>query len=598
MTRAARLAVALVAMVGAGLAHATPPAARPTTAPDRAAPSARCDVQWRFTPRVEGAARFIDAEVAWRAGDTSTSELVLNRDWGGADYARLLTDFRARSDHQWVLDRADPARKTVTHLPRERVAIRYRINARPPDPDRDAITRRDVYSAIVGNDWFHFVGYAAAVIPAQFGDDTRPHLCVTLDGGGPDGWLVSSLGAARAPSATFEVTGSPRGVKRAVYFGGAFDVRERGIRGSPLLIARRGPWRFDMDRYADLVARLIEAQRAFWADFDFPPLAIELLHTNAPRGSSGGTALDNAFLIYAPDDLAVPGEQFEFLLAHEHLHTWIPHRFGAMGENEALRYWFSEGFTDFYTHRLLVRAGVWTLDQYAAALNRKIETQLQSEVTTYDNARVAADFFVDPAIGMLPYQRGELLALRWHRMLAARDADGLDGVMRRLTLPHGVEADAKTPLPLATRRLLDALTDPVPEARADVDRYIEHGEAIPFEAQSLGPCFDMRFTEKPRFHLGFDRRSVKEGRLVGVEPDGPAYAAGLRDGQPISGFYLFEGDASKDAGVQLRDEADGNTREVLFRPTSGEPRAIPVYMPKDGAQSDPACRAWFGMPVA
>jgi len=41
-----------------------------------------------------------------------------------------------------------------------------------------------------------------------------------------------------------------------------------------------------------------------------------------------------AFLMYAPRSFSVPGSDFDPLLAHEHLHTWIPHRFGGIGSGE------------------------------------------------------------------------------------------------------------------------------------------------------------------------------------------------------------------------------------------------------------------------
>ena len=561
--------------------------------------SAACDVSWRFTPRMTGPSRHIDAEVTWRAGNSRTTELALTREWGGVDtFTKAMRDFRTRSAHQWVVDRADPARKIVTHLPRERVTVTYRIDASPADPDSDPISRRDVYRVILGPDWFHFIGYAVFAVPSSFNDDTRPRMCVTVQATADDDWIVSSFGARRARSVTYALRDSPDRLRHAVYFGGKFDVRQREVRGRSIWVARRGPWQFDMDAYADAVTRLVATHRTFWNDFEYPPFAIELLPTHQPVGGAGGTALRNAFVMYAPDDLKVPGEKFEFIIAHEYLHTWIPGRFGSMGEDEAQRYWFSEGFTDFYTHRLLVRAGVWTFDQYARSLNRKIEQYLQSDVRAYDNERVKADFFSDTSVGALAYQRGELLALRWHAKLSERTADGLDAVMRSLLLPQSVEEEAKPPSPLATTRLLDALdTERLSVAHADVERYVEHGELFTFDTETLGPCFEMHRDDKPAMTIGFDRRSVKEGRLVGVDVYGPAYAAGLREGQLISGFWLFEGDVSKDAGVQLRD-GEGKTSEVTYRPISRGRRSIPVYAPKPDAATDPACRRWFGLDVA
>jgi predicted metalloprotease with PDZ domain len=201
-------------------------------------------------------------------------------------------------------------------------------------------------------------------------------------------------------------------------------------------------------------------------------------------------------------------------------------------------------------------------------------------------------------VGALAYQRGELLALRWHEKLSEHSAEGLDGVMRSLLLLRKVEENAKPASPLATMRLLDALdAGKLETARDDVERYIERGESFPFDGGSLGPCFDMRREDKPALRLGFDRRSVKEGRLIGVEIDGPAYAAGLRDGQPINGFWMFDGDVSKDVHVVLR-HGDAKTSEVAYRPVALERRSIPVYAPKPDAAADPACRAWFGLGAA
>ena len=75
-----------------------------------------CDVAWRFAPRSEAQKPYVDAEVSWRAGNAKTSELTLTPEWGGIDnFAQAMHDFRSTSPHQWVLDRADPTRKTPGH---------------------------------------------------------------------------------------------------------------------------------------------------------------------------------------------------------------------------------------------------------------------------------------------------------------------------------------------------------------------------------------------------------------------------------------------------------------------------------------------------
>jgi predicted metalloprotease with PDZ domain len=302
--------------------------------------------------------------------------------------------------------------------------------------------------------------------------------------------------------------------------------------------------------------------------------------------------------MHASRDFAVPGPTFDFLVGHEHLHTWIPERFGAMhgddADDEALHYWFSEGFTNFYTHRLLVAAGLWSLDDYAAGLNRVVREYLISPVRRADNARVRAEFFSDRAVGRLPYQRGEFLALRWHAALRTGGHAGLDAVMKGLLLPSAVARASAPGRPMATDRLLDALRPLVGRlADDDVARFVQRGETFEFDAGLLGPCFAMQVEQRAVYELGFDRRSLDTRRLAGVDPNGPAWAAGLRDGQELAGFSVHHGEADKEAFLQLR-EPDGRVRELSYRPVARETMPTPVYAARPGAPQDAACRAWLG----
>jgi predicted metalloprotease with PDZ domain len=416
---------------------------------------------------------------------------------------------------------------------------------------------------------------------------------VTIEAPRRNGTVVTSYGVSRTGTATIRTRDGADRLRHALYFGGAFDVREARIHGKPLYIARRGKWRFDADPFAAATERLIATHRAFWNDFAFDHFVIELLPTNLPQGEWGGTGLVNAFTMYGSRDFNVPGDAFDFLVGHEHLHTWIPQRFGAMGSDEALRYWFSEGFTDFYTHRLLVKSGFWPLEIYAEALNRKISRYLASPAHLADNRRVAVEFFSGDEVGQLPYQRGEFIALRWHGELTRRGHGGLDPLMRGLMLARASDESPTTPL--ATTRLLERLETLVGDsARRDVERFVERGESYPFDGDTLGPCFALEWSTQPaRWRLGLDIKSLATGVVGGVEPDGPAYRAGLRDGQKVLGYGIYRGDVAHDSAVTIRDD-DGTPRQIAYRPAEGEIR-VPLYRVVDGARDDDSCRRWFGL---
>jgi predicted metalloprotease with PDZ domain len=80
----------------------------------------------------------------------------------------------------------------------------------------------------------------------------------------------------------------------------------------------------------------------------------------------GGMGLTNSFVMFAKAGLdfsaAEQREQFRWVLAHEYFREWngLTLRVASLpkSDDDASVYWFSEGVTEFYTMRLLTRAGL------------------------------------------------------------------------------------------------------------------------------------------------------------------------------------------------------------------------------------------------
>src|SRR5690606_32963944 len=177
---------------------------------------------------------------------------------------------------------------------------------------------------------------------------------------------------------------------------------------------------------ADFLAQaseIIGGQRRFWGD-EAAPYLVTVLQLEGPENwiSIGGTGLGDAFAFFAtPNAEAFPITR---TLAHEGQHSWIPAEIGGMPEeDEAADYWLSEGFTDFYTGRLLVRDGLWTPQQYADDLNQSLREYAQSPVRTAPNERIKIDFWRDRDVQRLPYLRGRLLAAVWDAGLRENGGD-------------------------------------------------------------------------------------------------------------------------------------------------------------------------------
>jgi hypothetical protein len=533
-------------------------------------PAAACDVQWQITPHLDASPRHLAVTLSFDAGNRTRSSVQLPSRWASVDdFGNFVTGLRS-TDAQQSLDpvQGAAAERTIRHRPGERVVLQYQVTSPLVDADdNQPRSQTDTFRTRLGARWFQAFGQALLVLPNDSNEATPQRLCVDFNGGPEGGWWIGSHGAQQGAGASFRLRGPLSLAVNAVYLGGDLQVRERRVDGKPVFTVMPPAGRPSalpaassagtpapqspptIDTVAERAARIIEAERHFWRDPGADHQLVVLHPNHLSSGSYGGTAVHQALVMHAPDDLRVPGQRFDFLVMHETLHGWIPDRFGPMaytGRNdESARYWFSEGFTDYYTHRILLNAGLWTLGDYAEALNRKIDRYRQSSMQRVDNQQLAARFFADPAVAELAYARGELLAQRWNNALRAKGQPGLDPVMRQLLLP-AAQAQRQGPMskPLVTHRLLAALRGKLGESPLhDQTQFIDQGATFDLTDTSLGPCFKLApggAGEAPRYQavadgllqprcrawagIGGDAADPQAAQAVAEDDDAPAVA--------------------------------------------------------------------------
>lgn len=605
-------AQATLTLVFAGAAFAQPPASPATAA------TAACDdikstnapqaVTITIEPRPDEIPPRLVVTVRTPAAGRSVTPVTLAQGWAGATgYPQGVQNLRVITPGARLLD-AKPFEclanggdgaiaQRIAHPSTGELVYRYDLIEYGDPLLTDS---RRFYQPLVRPDYAFFFGYAAWLLP-RWNSDQRVRVqwrYARL----PAGWTVAtSFDAMQARPQTHSLASAPQLVEvgnlsHSVHALGDFRLHHVDVAGRPLWIALRGRHKFDDAAFVERTTALVRAQREYFGDNDFRHYLITLLPTGLAQGSTGGTQIFNAFAMHVPANFMVPGPSFENLIAHENLHTWIPGRFGAMDSSpnvsdQALRYWFSEGFTNFLTHRLLVKTGQWSLADYARTLNRMIRTFETSEARERDNRAVLALFFKDDAVGKLPYQRGELLALHWDAQLRERGSS-IATILHSLLLPRPSGADQPRQ-PLATERLLSAL-EPLlgTQPRADVAALVDVAGSMPYRDTLLGPCFSMQAAEFRKFELGFDvAASTKAQKLVGLVPGSAAALAGLREGDVLKSWSIYGGDTERDALLQV--ERDGAVTNITWRPVATSPVAGVRFEPRPQAETDPACRKWM-----
>jgi predicted metalloprotease with PDZ domain len=289
----------------------------------------------------------------------------------------------------------------------------------------------------------------------------------------------------------------------------------------------------------------------------------------------GGTRLHQSFALFL-GPFVTPDERLTRLLAHELMHEWIGGRLRAGVEPEALMYWWTEGFTDFFAERVLWRAGLLDDSAYARALSAAWRELAFSPARYAPFDSVAGRFWSDDAAQRLPYLRGHLFAVALDDRVRTATAgrSSLETVVGSLVAGAGADGRAMTDSVLAAA-LAPALGD---SAAPLIARQIRDGAPLPAPDTLLDGCFVRHTDSLAPFALGFDLdRSATARRLTGVDSAGPAFAAGMRDGQVLRGWSVRRGDVSQDAEFVV--EADGVRRTVRYRPMGTSRVAVPQYTP-------------------
>jgi predicted metalloprotease with PDZ domain len=524
-------------------------------------------------------------------GDASGRSTVrIPTDWAGAEHPeRGIDDVTVLTPGARLEATDRPEVLRIVHRPRMRVVLRYRLRQ---IPDGELHVRwGTTYLPIIRPDHFEWIGWTTWVVP--FDDETRVKVRVRFVDLPPDWTFASSFGLDRR-GVTFE--GRLLHFRESLFVGGDFRLLSRDVQGGRVVTAVRGAWPFTDDALADRVQKIVDGARAFWRDDTQPDFLITLMPIAGPQYamSRGGTGLTRSFAAWTTPVESL-GE-LDRLFTHEYFHTWNPSGLGTPAEPEALEYWFTEGFTDYYTHLLRLRWRMMTLDHYAAAFDDVLKALAHLKENTLPNAEIGARFFSEgETIGKLPYWRGMLLAARWDAAIRAssKDRRSLDDAMRALRDEQQIGIER-----LDAARIVRAMRqEGVFEAGDDVERFIDRGALPVLDDTTLTSCIRIDTIADRGFDAGFNfEASLRTKRITDVDVDGPAYGAGLRDGQRLVSISLGRRtDIPATVGVE---ESDGSDRRVIEYIPLGMAITRQRVAIRDGLDDGQraACLAELGLP--
>jgi predicted metalloprotease with PDZ domain len=509
------------------------------------------------------------------ADDDGTTVFEIDESWGGVDDAAALVldvavaDARGKTlaveqpkPHQWLV-----------HAPAgERLTATWRLapNGYQADPDP-----RVHYHPILSSSLLHLIGNLGLLAPTHEADERPRRIAVRWKGFREKGWTVASSFSLDPEG--FEVLAPLHDVRHAVYLAGALRTREVQVRGRPVGVAiAGGSWSFEDEAFVESVRSIVEAERAFFDDDEFEFYLVSLIPVGVPSAQSrslGGTGLTQSFALFLQPDtqlgasasgtLSVPG-----LLAHEMFHHWNGRVIGR-ADPEELVYWFSEGFTDFFGRRLMLRAGYGGIAEYERNLNRTLRDYALSPAREATNEAIRTGFWKDRDVGQMPYLRGDVVAMLLDREIRVRSGGGrsLDDFLREL-VARGRRGERVSTESLLAR--IEEWTD------ADFARrmrgIVVEGRIAEIPPETFAPCFEVFAEESAAFDAGFDVEATRRDKVVrGVKKGSAAEKAGLREGQALAGWSVAIG--QPDVPIEMTVREDGQDRVIRWLP-KGAPVSV------------------------
>ena len=282
------------------------------------------------------------------------------------------------------------------------------------------------------------------------------------------------------------------------------------------------------------ISQVLEHYYALFGDTAEQEPLLASFFKSRHESSWGGTYLSNSFIA---EINPVVDHDAQLLIAHEIFHKWNGQKIKKHDgdKNEAKTYWWSEGFTDYYSVLCAYRAGIIPLDKFASKINQFLDDNFTSPVKNFPNERIEALFWEDQNIHHLPYHRGFLFALYLDGKIKTQTQHrfSLDDVMRDMfshTQMHRCS--------FSDDLFKDLVQRYVPEGiERALDLYVLQGHSIPLEELTELPL-EKTYTTNLWEGSWIHQESTSPGKfkvVVGkVLENSPAWRAGLREGEIIT----------------------------------------------------------------
>ncbi len=494
------------------------------------------------------------------AADTSgvTNLSFPNEAWGETDLFQTLGNIQLLNVEGAIEKDLDSGRIVLMHPKNvERLEVKYVLQ----QDFNGELSSRAVYRPIINKDYFHLFSHNMFMVPENTDDKLDIRLS-WIDF--PEGYTIhNSFGSGEREQLLADMDKELFG--NAIFVGGDFRVFDGEVNGNKISLATRGEWvPFKDEEVFEVLDQTLTHQRNFWGDHSQGYFTVTMQPFPEEMGSSfQGTGLTNSFATSVSNNDFTEIGQMVYLFNHELMHNWIGHTI--QNDNEEEQYWFSEGFTEYYTFKNIAKNKINGLDGafFIEEINRTIRDLYASPVVEAPNAEINYEnFWTNYDYSKLPYWRGAVFAFYLDLKIqdTSNDNKSLDDVM------HQLYTDATAKGQKLTHDYFMSILSEYWEGNFEsfFQKHIEEGQKV--DLVGLFSDLELKFSPMSDiYELGFtfseDRKSI-----ASVVEGSAAWQAGVRKGDEVYSRSIWQGSIDHDVELGLR--RNGEELKIAYRPVT------------------------------
>jgi predicted metalloprotease with PDZ domain len=471
------------------------------------------------------------------AGNETSTAIQLPKEFGSFNHAfRYISILKGKNIEAITVDAGDSSVVVLKHQSNQQIRFQYILK----NSLNDSLPGREpAYSIIIKPNYFNIPGQVLFAYPKK---DSAQTVNIKINWMNyPGGWAnVNSFGnnysIQTLPAIPMSLFTS------SIWCGGDFRVYPFTINKKPVYFAIRGKWKFKDEAMLSMLQKTIATQRAFWNDYKINQYTVTLmpfLTENEFSYSYQGTGLTNSFAAWATANKQTTPASLQYLYNHELMHHWIGHTI-ENEQPEELMYWFSEGFTDYFTWRNMLESKFITQQGYNRSFDSVLAVHYAAAVHQSPNTSIKEKFWTDYTFQKLPYNRGRIFAFYLDAFIKKETTGKKDLKAVMLELLTQCRSEKKK----INQQLFSDAVKKISGAdiTALFNQFITEGRFISLKEWNAVLPDGLAYKDVSVFTYGFETDKgglAADAKVISVDEESNVFTAGLQPGDILKGYNIY-----------------------------------------------------------